>query len=129
LCWVIKLIIWEDTAYKEYGTEHYLFKGFSSGFFFFRIFWLPCDDGKSQFDRIYTLKFDRCSFLYKIVSLNIFLQFSTNVPDQDKIATIEMSNVAYSLFVVFILFVGWLSDFLLIKGFASVQKCSSYLTG
>ena len=21
-------------AYKEYGTEHYLFKGFSSGFFF-----------------------------------------------------------------------------------------------
>jgi hypothetical protein len=23
-------------------------------FFFFRIFWLPCDDGKSQFDRMYT---------------------------------------------------------------------------
>jgi hypothetical protein len=27
---------------------------FPVGFFFFRIFWLPCDDGKSQFDRIYT---------------------------------------------------------------------------
>jgi len=123
LGWVIKLIIWGETAYKEYGTEHYLFKAFSSVFFFriFRIFRLPCDDGKSRFDRIYT-RFYRCSFLYKIVSLFTFLQFSTYVPGQDRIAKIGMSNVGYSLFVVFILFCWLIVRFFVNKRFCFCAK-------